>query len=243
MKRLIKSNNLQNIKQLIYLNKYFNSKILKSQHIVLSNNNKHQINVYKLANILLNNTIIKLAMKIDPIDWMEITDIADEYFIYQNDNTLARIKLTPEQFNINSVKKILPNSIKTGTFYRGISIDKINIDIHNIENSLKNNIITGQVESWTKDKGFVDEIENKGLFVFDLSQNIIVRMSANITGVHLPTFWDELLDKAFDNDIESFDERFSGINLDFNYEDEILAITPNNYKIYNLDEVEKLLKN
>ena len=41
--------------------------------------------------------------------------------------------------------------------------------------------------------------------------------------------------------VKSFDEKYSGIYEDFQYEDEILAITPNNYEIYNLDEIKKIL--
>ena len=239
MKRLI-NKKLLKVKILINLYNDFNT----NEKIASINNSN--LELLKIAKNILNFKIKQILANIDPLDFSiyfsEISDIADNFYDFQDKKTDDRIKLTPEQLSINRLKVLLPQCLKEGIGYRGLSLEKKKIDINNIDNSIKSIIITGMVESWSFSKQFVDDIsKNKAGGRFNKILDIPVKISANIIGVHLPTFWKYFLQDYYKNDKKSFDEKYSGIYEDFQYEDEILAITPNNYEIYNLDEIKKIL--
>lgn len=75
------------------------------------------------------------------------------------------------------------------------------------------------------------------------TNKIPVRITANVSGLHLPTFWKEILNKYYSGDREKFDKEHNGIDTIYDFEDEVLADSPSSYNIYNLKEIETRLMN
>lgn len=62
-------------------------------------------------------------------------------------------------------------------------------------------------------------------------------------GINLPEFWRQILHKYYGDDRKAFDNEFSKVDMDYKYEEELLGVSPKDYEIINIDEIEERLKN
>ena len=144
---------------------------------------------------------------------------------YQSLNKIPRL-------DINYLKKEIPECIYSGPAYRGIILSIKDLDINNLEFSIKKKIYKNKIESWSKSKSFVDGF-NKMLNVNmrKIKDPVVVRLKANIEGLDISKFLNYLSEKY----------NTKNYNL-FENEEEVLTSTPNNYEIYNLDEIKSKLE-
>lgn len=169
---------------------------------------------------ILKHKMTKIA--IDTWEYAILDDVGKAIYEYQNQPFAEREKLTKEELQIDSIKTILPDAIYNGVAYRALLMDKDHI-----------NIYTGEVESWSKDKSFVDNAFHS-LFLDDAhGKNCIVKLKAQIYGIDITEFWIGFKAKI----AETFKEEFGQIDTLFLNEAEIVAETPSNYEIYEIEEV------
>lgn len=243
MKRLI-NNNLK--LQFLYLNdinNILNDKINELNSIKLSSiENEEELKFLKLANKILINKLIKLAefnyKLYREYKLCGLHDLAEKIKNYQDDEINYKIKKSDIDYNL--ISKYVPESLQSGKGYRGIGIEPDKIDINNIESSLREIIWTGTFDSWSFNGDYVNNIENYHLSMY-FTNKIPVRITTNVSGLHLPTFWKEILNKYYGEDREKFNSEYDKVDIEYKYEDEILADSPSNYNIYNLKEIEAKL--
>lgn len=238
MKRLI-NGKVKTLKQLIEFNN--NIKILNNSEFM------------KVGKKLIESKIKLLALKLDPIDAYMLQEECQELADYQFSGESGD-KLDLEVFKLIqeiSINYSLP-CLYNGVAYRGLYIDIDKIDIDNIEKSIRNVIRTNEVDGFSKDKSFVDNIENQNINgKYIPNENIPVKIKMDIkNGIYLNLFWKELKQTYIDSFIndkkngeELFKEDFNEVDNLFKNEEEISVILTNDYEIYNLNEIKQILKN
>ena len=149
---------------------------------------------------------------------------------------ITKIRLTKENIFYNDIEQYFPECIIASKAYRGLYLDKNKINKNNIEQSIKELIITGRLESWSKSKTYVD---NKHFTSVFLPNGISVRITSTVTGIYLPLLWKKVKEVLYNENSEEFGNDYGDVDDLYNFEQEILAITPDNYKIYNLTDIKK----
>ena len=134
--------------------------------------------------------------------------------------------------DFNYIKENFPESLYTGMAYRGLVLPMSKLDINNLEQSIRNNIYSNELESWSKSKSFVDNFKKAlNINIRRIKNPIVIKLKANIEGLDISKFFEEM-EKEYN---------VKNYNI-FDNEEEILTSTPNNYEIYNLDEIRKNLE-
>lgn len=210
-----------------------------------TNNTKYDIYKYIISYLIkIKNHLIKESSKFDDTEYSSFKEFTDNIAEYQDQGGTNKADnvFIFNNFNLDIVKKYLPEAIKQATCYRAIILKKDDIDKNDIENSIRKLIHFNNAESWTTDKKYADSLENSLLQEhFNPKTDVMVRLKANITGLYLPGFWELLEDNYYKNTENEFYEDYHDIAADYAHEKEMLTPTPSNYEIYNLDKIKEVL--
>lgn len=177
-------------------------------------------------------------LAVDAFNYAFIEDIGSLIYDYQTQKYEDRTFIKPEELHYDVLKKLIPDCLYNGVAYRALCFDKDKFTSKNtLEQDLRNFIQTGRIESWSLSKQFVENAETQ-LFMgyYDKDKHFIVRLKANITnGVNVEKFWQGAQQYLED----SLEDLFLDIATSFKNEQEILAITPDTYTIYNIPQIKQ----
>ena len=176
---------------------------------------KFNVHRYILAYIIRNSGKIDF--------YPDLSFFVDDILSYQeqggNTNEQGIFKFDNKNFKLDIIKKYLPEAIINTIAYRTILLNKKDLDKNNLE-SIKNNIYKNDIESWTLDKNYADNLENSLLQDQYNNSKVPIRMVSKIEGISLPIFWRTLKKKYFDNE-EEFNSRFYEVDQDYAHENEV----------------------
>jgi len=212
---------------------YVYKKLIKQANNSVDNDKKY---ICSIAARIIKFKMERLATNV--FDYAIISEIGQVIYDYQTKKYGDREFINPQELHYDVLNKLIPKCIYNGIAYRALLFDKNVLKSKNtIKNDLKQIICTGRIESWSLSKKFVNNAENE-LFVgyYDKTTHFVARLQATINnGVDIEEFW-RGAKQYLEEDLEY---HFLDIQDSFKNEKEILAITPSNYTIYNIPQIQK----
>lgn len=206
---------------------------------------KHNI-MYNIAGQVLLTKISKLynLAKIPEPDFTIMKELGEFIAIHKTNSD--RFWDMEEDYQINEIKKYLPNCIFNGTAYRFLGLHYTSSDFYqltvsnmdDVKEATINKIQTTGIACCSTSDSFVNSIK-MGSDYLPPNTNVIVRLTLNISnGIDVEKFWKELLKVAYENDNQEFLNDFGDVMGGlYKKEAEVIGVMNSGYNVYNWDEI------